>query len=303
MRIDENVRKCVAFIGIQTAAGFVPLGTCFLGCVTVQGLVFGFAITANHVVEQIESDVLTLRVNSLDGATKYIEINRNSGMRHENPANDFVIYGITFDASVHDVILYPLDRASHTKSREEFYAPNLGDEVITVGLYTSHYGLTKNIPVVRVGNFAALPDEPVRTEFGYVEAYLVEMRSIAGLSGSPVFLSPPQLRVDGGGDIKFLKQKTHPIVGMCVGYHVVETKEDQISVPKFQTDSRSASAFGGASYDERNTGFAVVIPIERVLELFEDEGVAIQLEASAMRHLSKNYRPASSSGEVENDEK
>ena len=73
--------------------------------------------------------------------------------------------------------------------KEAVWLPTVGDEVATVGLYTSHHGHTKNIPVVRVGHISMLPDEPVMSTRGYVEAYLVEVRSIVGLSGSPVYIA------------------------------------------------------------------------------------------------------------------
>src|SRR5262249_20043949 len=65
----------------------------------------------------------------------------------------------------------------------------LGAQIAIVGLFRSHYGKNRNVPIVRVGNISALPGEPVFTRYtGYISAYLVEARSISGLSGSPVFV-------------------------------------------------------------------------------------------------------------------
>lgn len=58
------------------------------------------------------------------------------------------------------------------------------------------YGKNRNIPVIRAGHIAALPEEPVHTRYGYMEAYLIEAQSIAGLSGSPV-LSMPNIGIEG----------------------------------------------------------------------------------------------------------
>jgi hypothetical protein len=67
----------------------------------------------------------------------------------------------------------------------------LGSEIAIIGLFRSHYGKNHNVPIVRVGNIAAMPGEPIHTEYsGYIDAYLVEARSIAGLSGSPVLAIP-----------------------------------------------------------------------------------------------------------------
>jgi hypothetical protein len=62
---------------------------------------------------------------------------------------------------------------------------------LRIGLFTRRIGSQRNIPIVRIGNVAALPEELIRTRSGLMKAYLVEMRSIAGLSGSPVFVDLP----------------------------------------------------------------------------------------------------------------
>ena len=202
---------------------------------------------------------------------------------------DIALFNIALDMSIYDFRMLPFDRAETEKSRKTFWDPGLGDEVVTVGLYTSHYGQTKNIPVVRVGHLAALPDEPVRTEFGYAEAYLIETKSIAGLSGSPVFVSVPSV-VFKNGQLLQMSVAAHPILGLLIGYHVVESKEDQIVVPQFQ-GAKSASADGGI--DERNTGFAVVIPIERIFDILESAPVVAGQQAWIKHHMETGFRAAS----------
>jgi hypothetical protein len=64
----------------------------------------------------------------------------------------------------------------------------VGDETFMTGLFTEAPGITRNMPIVRNGNIAMLPDEPIQTELGHANVYLVEARSIGGLSGSPVFV-------------------------------------------------------------------------------------------------------------------
>jgi hypothetical protein len=62
----------------------------------------------------------------------------------------------------------------------------------SAGLFASHPGTARSVPIVRLGNIAAWADEP---QFeGRIErwvstpAHLVEVRSLNGLSGSPVFV-------------------------------------------------------------------------------------------------------------------
>jgi hypothetical protein len=65
----------------------------------------------------------------------------------------------------------------------------IGDEVYVAGLFTRITETSKNQPVVRVGNLAMLPDEKINfPAIGMIDAYVVESRSIGGLSGCPVFV-------------------------------------------------------------------------------------------------------------------
>ncbi len=63
----------------------------------------------------------------------------------------------------------------------------LGDDIAIVGLFTNHIGRTRNEPIVRIGNICAMPKDKIVTELGNMYGYLIEARSIGGLSGSPVF--------------------------------------------------------------------------------------------------------------------
>jgi hypothetical protein len=70
----------------------------------------------------------------------------------------------------------------------------IGDEVVAIGLLTVYYGQEKNEPVMRTGNLAMTPAEPVLVRYKQgrpsrrMRLYLTELRSISGLSGSPVFV-------------------------------------------------------------------------------------------------------------------
>jgi len=40
------------------------------------------------------------------------------------------------------------------------HAIGAGDEIFLTGLFANHLGQHKNLPIVRCGNIAAVPDEP-----------------------------------------------------------------------------------------------------------------------------------------------
>ena len=59
----------------------------------------------------------------------------------------------------------------------------IGDEVWFSGLFTlaQQESDHRNLPILRMGSIAMLPDTPVPTEIGFMDAYLVEARSIGGI--------------------------------------------------------------------------------------------------------------------------
>lgn len=67
------------------------------------------------------------------------------------------------------------------------YGP--GDECFMLGRFMTKDGLQRNQPSARFGNISMLPQEPfeIQTDL-WVDAFLVETRSQAGYSGSPVFV-------------------------------------------------------------------------------------------------------------------
>jgi len=82
-------------------------------------------------------------------------------------------------------------------------------------------------------------------------------------------------------------------LGILVGYHLVESKEDQIPVPRHQLHTQAAgSGERWESPDQRNTGFGVVIPFERVFDMVESENVKLSLQAGlALAKAKAAFQP------------
>jgi vacuolar-type H+-ATPase subunit F/Vma7 len=151
----------------------------------------------------------------------------------------------------------------------------LGDEILFPGLFHPHKGESRNIPIVRLGNIAALREETVLNRNGCaMDVYLVESRSIGGLSGSPVFI-----------DLAVLKRAHQPIAGAMAAHSealpfwerfkligVIHGHFDwEDKIPDNATSLRD-SKFG------INTGIAIVIPSEKILENLE---FAVKTEKTA----------------------
>jgi hypothetical protein len=78
-----------------------------------------------------------------------------------------------------------LDDATELAVREHLEALTSADLDEAEQISRWRRGTTCLLPILRVGNIAALPAEPVHLETGRDNAALVEILSIGGLSGSP----------------------------------------------------------------------------------------------------------------------
>ena len=197
MRVDDELRKSVVFIGQIGPNGFIPVGTGFVVSADTMGMRFDHVVTARHNLEMIQGETVYIRVNKIGGGADTVQTKRSEwrfikdrkGGRYIDVAV-LPTRGVAIDGSKLDVrpIPDPLILPSEDEaSRMDLMA---GAPVVTIGLFTSHYGEAHNIPIVRQGNIATMrdPANMVSTTRGYMDAYLVELRSLGGLSGSPVFL-------------------------------------------------------------------------------------------------------------------
>lgn len=146
-----------------------------------------------------------------------------------------------------------------------------------VGRFVAHGGRVTNNPIARFGSVSLLPNarEPVRDGRDRdVEAYLVEMRSHSGFSGSPVFLVIPQYSFRGlFGDTSLEDNQTRfRLIGIDTGHKidflpVLQRGTDTGWVE--QPDLRAAHP----------TDVSIIAPIWRVIELLEREDIADEIKA------------------------
>ena len=298
MRVDERVRKSVVFVGAETSNGFIPHGTGLIGLVVFKdddGEEYGntIVITAHHVVDEILGDSVSIRINKHGGSADTLEVQKSWGITFRERALDLCIFPLHFDPTIYDFFAISMSSESWQQRLGELGEPEPGDEICVVGLYTTHYGYVRNMPVARIGHIAALPEERVATHRGHIYGYLVECQSIAGLSGSPVFWTVPRFKIEGD---QIMQQRAHFPLGILIGYHVIESSQDEMVVPKFQQPPRAGltADLANPKSEERRTGFAVVVPINHVFEIFESEQIIAILKDAATRIKNRSgYRPAS----------
>jgi hypothetical protein len=267
--------------------GFVPEGTGFICLARYEDMSSPVVVTAAHVFNAIPRNQLAIRVNRKSGGAESLKIKEDCQViGFKNLAIDLVAFPAALDPTVYDVAGTPLDREQwKTEFQKTGTEPAPGDEIAIVGLYTSHYGRLRNIPVLRIGHIAAPFEEEVATHRGYVKALLIEVHSIAGLSGSPVFWQAPTARVTNGN-----VQVVNPsqiIMGVLIGYHTTKTRGEEIEVSRLQTieiinaESERPNEKEDLKWaDENKTGFGVVLPMHFIFSAFESEQMKKILEKS-----------------------
>ena len=207
MRVPDDILKCNVFLCVHTGKDFEPGGTAYFVSVpseTTAGL-YAYLVTAKHCIIQAKQKYgdLFIRLNRRDGGLQLIRID-SDWIFPEDTSVDLAVLPIALDTANLDVKFVDKSLMA-TPEILDLHSIGIGDEVFISGLFTKHYGTKKNIPIVRSGIIAAMPDEPVqdRTTGLSYSAYLIEARSIDGLSGSPVFVHLSHVRPSKDGNIMF----------------------------------------------------------------------------------------------------
>ena len=272
MQIPDEIRKCVGFICYKTTNKTKWAGTAFFVGVPLEGTESSsvYIITAKHIIDEIqrESDdkKVYLRMNLKNGGSRLIGTPIDKWIFHPQESNvDVATLNWAPAQETFDYLTLPIKYAG-TEDIIKKENIGVGDDVFLVGLFASHFGSQKNLPIIRVGNIASMPEEKVRTaKYGYIDAYLVEARSIGGLSGSPVFVYMGDMRKIG--NTTQLGRKGLPLLywlGLMHGHFALSETELQI-----------------------NMGIAIVVPTWKILEVINQE-VFMKAREKAIEKAAKD---------------
>lgn len=260
MLVPDEVRKCVVFIQYRSTEGFRLAGTGFF--VSVLGSIperwYVYLVTAKHIIKKIEEKSIDnrvcIRINQRNNKpSKRIHSDLAMWKYHPTEPNvDVAVLPWAPDSSVYDFRSLPSEMAV-TQEVIAKEGIGCGDEVFLTGLFGSHYGKERNLPIIRIGNIASMPEEKVVVkELGEIDAYLIEARSIGGLSGSPVFVHVSGLRK---GTLTLGKETIYWL-GMIHGHY---------DLPKL--DSLDTVAENNLVELIINMGIAIVVPSTKILEV------------------------------------
>lgn len=289
-RVSTAMEKCVFYLfGLDPKTGrrVGPGGTGFLVArqsKSLGGMVHVYAISNKHVVNPFS----IVRINTKKREIRYIDFDPSEWIVSDSDdlaAIDITdhIPGMTDRISFTDDITWVWER-DFIDHRELYIEVGIGDDTIMLGLFADHDGGGAiNLPVGRFGSVAALPDRsvPVRLDASdpFVRpAFLNDMRSRSGFSGSPVWSWSSPFADVNAPDSRSLRYKLAVRSGpslRLIGVHRGQFRENAAPV------ERGNPARGYKTPDEIEiaSSMTVVIPaweITRLLDSksFEDQRAA-----------------------------
>jgi hypothetical protein len=271
MRVSEEMLKCVGFVGEgipgedgeEDKFGDLCATGFFIGVpsefpeLRKRGANFCYFVTARHVAQDLQNKPAYFLVNKVGGGVTHIDSILGPWWLHPTDKTaDVAVLQLTFQGNA-DVSVVEIGRFA-TPENIAKYQIGIGDEVFATGLFTPAPGMAKNQPILRHGNIAMMPDEQLQTELGYADVFLVEARSIGGLSGSPVFVRPtinlPIPELECG-----LKNMLGPapralLLGLMHGHW--DVRESELNNPQIAHDRQRGV----------NLGVGIVVPAIKILE-------------------------------------
>lgn len=265
-QVPTEVLRCVAFLSPQKNAD--PDATVFFVRIHANDprsdgpVAAVYAVTAKHTlkkyVEEAASSEAWLRLNKRTGGVERIATQISDWRLHDEA--DIAIY-LWSQSRDYDIEPFPI-RQHLIDDIIEQWGVGPGDEVFLSGLFWQHVGFSKNAPIVRTGNIAAMRGDKIyTTNYGAMDTYLIEVRSVGGLSGSPVFfngsgirdMSVPAVSIGGralqGRIERRVIAKGFFLMGLVHGHYYERASRTDV----FE--------------DVINSGVAIVVPAEKILEL------------------------------------
>lgn len=291
MRVPDFVLKTVAFISEIIDSGatgddYDAQGTGFFAMLPADGdpnRFHHYFITAKHVILGLKRKRFALVINERHGKVRPVEVTYEKWCFHPS------------DASV-DAAAMPFEPRQELESlsfqSKYFVTPEsmkpafgVGDDIFIPGLFTYAQGRARNMPIIRHGNLAMIPDEEIQVNYGFAKfanVYLIEARSIGGISGSPVLIrktvSLPTRNFDTSETrLHGLSAEFH-VLGLVQGHW--DIKESEINNPGPVQDKQRGV----------NMGIAVVVPAHKILEILNGPELT-ELRRAADEEFSRAVSP------------
>ena len=270
VRVSDYVLRCIGFIhetDVRDEAG--PKGEAhatgfFVSVPSKRKGRYLYFATALHVAEGLRDKDIHITVNKRGGGTtEILAMDPPNWYMHPTDKTCDLALAAVIPNPQADCDDIPIEHMLTREAIDEF-SIGIGDEVYSVGLFTEVDNTSKNIPILRHGNISMMPTEPIQTGKGFSDVYLIEARSIGGMSGSPVFVRPSgkipvQVLPDGSIETLLALRDRTKLLGVIHGHWDVR-ETDINSYPINQDRKRGV-----------NYGVAIVVPAIKLIETLNRE--------------------------------
>lgn len=288
VQVDDRIRFCTGFVGQGTDENFSAHGTCFCVHLVEGDFTFDYLISAQHLLWPYRKRNLkppdrpiVVRLNTSNGTSRVLPTPPKNWLYPADPSIDVCAMRFTElvpnpsdELDVRSINLNTMVVGPHNARSVGLC---LGDEVFICGAFVGRVGYRKNIPVVRIANIAAMPEETIDFASPNKAAYLIETRSLGGTSGSPVFLNLQSTRVKGrqqhGAQVGMISTKTqnstthlvlpYLLLGMIIFIHGGNYSQDFVS--------EEDSTIHPLQDVEFNAGIAVALPVSVITDLLNSD--------------------------------
>ena len=296
MQIPDEIRKCVVFIAhLDKNNQKILKGTGFFVSIETpdKSMNFVYLVTARHIVANIISHKLAvdnniwIRINKKIGGFDFIAVPMSAFIPHPDSV-DVMILPYAPDIRIYDYLTLPHVMLLNQDVIDKQNV-SLGDDVFMTGLFVRHAGKEKNIPIVRAGNIAAMPEEQVYSKvFGNMDAYLIELRSLGGLSGSPVFLHLSGTRRSSDGmTTTLMSGHQFFLLGLLHGHWDLDSAIQDVITEDYQQENK----------EKINTGIGISIPSIKILEALNQTTLSKQRE-QIMQNIKNKNAPTEDIGKL-----
>jgi hypothetical protein len=229
-------------------------GTGFIVRLQTSAMFYEYVVTNRHVIEDLDARFVRFNTH-----IKKLEV--FEGEWELSETDDLAAW----ELPLHRAHLHYRSIGTDwllTKEDAECLRVGIGDDLFMVGRFINHDGKLGNIPVVRFGTIAMMPEEPIIADGKAQDSFLIEIRTIPGFSGSPVFIHMPW--AERKKDRKFKPNpserhflESYDYLEKCLGIEWCRVKGETAKMP----------LINGASFDIQVTsGMSGCIPSWKILD-------------------------------------
>jgi len=219
----------------------------------IQSVEHVYAVTNKHVKEVAS----TIRFRTADGKSVVRQSHRKEWMDHPD-GTDVSAFYLGFSTQLPNARAFSRE-IFLTEANCKKFNVGIGDEVYMIGRFLKYERKRINEPTLRFGNIVmnatSIPDAGLGPQL----SFLVEMRSLSGYSGSPVFLYMSPIHGRDGGEFPAPEES-----GWLLGINRGHIPYDEVVI---DGKGKKVSDY----HVETNVGIAAVVPAWKILELLEGD--------------------------------